>query len=343
MKNIISEFQIKTNETALILTSTDQLVVISSPWILCGFWLLFLVLSWSRINKYSDLCYKFCQRGFRIGVEPETWTLIQFGTNYFLFLMGQAIANVHIALVYCPTSEKQILFAVVITIWMLPIYTVIVFSGYIFMQFCRTISENFKQLRHDIGEKSRQVKKRNLFYSEVIKRGLPRRYDRLHDNLDCMSDVFGPVIFFEYFFNFIALLVSLYLSISSLINGVKSGTVPWWMIGYSLLILHYLLKMYQLADIGHQLKEEIERVLTMISQFAFIHGDTNLLCLALLRRPPEPPLTLGGFATLQRSLLSKTLAFTLVVMLLIANYKLDDYKDGTNGSSIFFWFKSSKN
>ena len=29
----------------------------------------------------------------------------------------------HIALVYCPTSEKQILFAVVITIWMLPIYT----------------------------------------------------------------------------------------------------------------------------------------------------------------------------------------------------------------------------
>ena len=29
----------------------------------------------------------------------------------------------HIALVYCPTSEKQILFAVVVTIWMLPIYT----------------------------------------------------------------------------------------------------------------------------------------------------------------------------------------------------------------------------
>ena len=79
----------------------------------------------------------------------------------------------------------------------------------------------------------------------------------------------------------------------------------------------------------------MEQVLTMISQFAFIHGDTNLLCLALLRRPPEPPLTLGGFATLQRSLLSKTLAFTLVVMLLIANYKLDDYKEGTNGGSLF--------
>ena len=55
----------------------------------------------------------------------------------------------------------------------------------------------------------------------------------------------------------------------------------------------YYSVLFQLANIGHQLKEEIERVLTMISQFAFIHGDTNLLCLALLRRPPEPPLTLG--------------------------------------------------
>ena len=44
---------------------------------------------------------------------------------------------------------------------------------------------------------------------------------------------------------------------------------------------------------------------------------------------------LGGFATLQRSLLSKTIAFTLVVMLLIANYKLDDYKDETTGTSLF--------
>lgn len=69
----------------------------------------------------------------------------------------------------------------------------------------------------------------------------------------------------------------------------------------------------------------MERVLIMISQFAFIHGDTNLLCLAILRRPPEPPLSLGGFASIQRSLLSKTLAFVLVVMLLITNYKLDDY------------------
>lgn len=52
-----------------------------------------------------------------------------------------------------------------------------------------------------------QVKKRNLIYSEVIKRGLPRRYDRLHDNLELMADVFDTVIFFDYFFDIIALLV----------------------------------------------------------------------------------------------------------------------------------------
>ncbi len=78
----------------------------------------------------------------------------------------------------------------------------------------------------------------------------------------------------------------------------------------------------------------MERVLTMISQFAFIHADTNLLCLALLRRPPESPLNLCGFATLQRSLLSKIVAFVIVVMLLIANYKLDDYKS-EQSSSLF--------
>ena len=104
----------------------------------------------------------------------------------------------------------------------------IVFTGYVFMQFCRTLSENFKQLRIDIGIKSKQVrvrtdrilsyfnlqlnsiwqvKKRNVIYAEVIKRGLPRRYDRLHDNLEQMADVFDIVLLFEYLFYIMALLV----------------------------------------------------------------------------------------------------------------------------------------
>ena len=67
------------------------------------------------------------------------------------------MANVHVALVYCPTMEKQIIFAVAMTLWMLPLYTVVVFTSYIFMQFCRTLHENFRQLRYDIVERSKQV------------------------------------------------------------------------------------------------------------------------------------------------------------------------------------------
>ena len=44
--------------------------------------------------------------------------------------------------------------------------------------------------------------------------------------------------------------VALYLSVSSLINGVKTDSVPWWMVGYTLLIMHYLLKMYQVREIS---------------------------------------------------------------------------------------------
>ena len=97
--------------------------------------------------------------------------------------------------------------------------------------------------------------------------------------------------------------VCLYLSLSSIIIGVRSQTIPWWVTGYTLLIIHFLLKLFQVFDIivyeffkftnfkfiqltnlGHALKEEMERVLIMISQFAFIHGDTNLLSLAILRQ-----------------------------------------------------------
>ena len=84
---------------------------------------------------------------------------------------------------------------------------------------------------------------------------------------------------------------------------------------------------------AHTLRDELDKVLIMISQFAFIHGDRNLLCLALLRRPQEPPLSLAGFASLQRSLFSKSLAFVLVVMLLVANFKLDDYNDDSTSTT----------
>ena len=64
--------QIKTNETSLLLSSTDQLIIIAIPWLLVGAWFLFLICSWTLINRYADLCYDFCQRGFRIGMYDLT-------------------------------------------------------------------------------------------------------------------------------------------------------------------------------------------------------------------------------------------------------------------------------
>ena len=180
-----SAFYVKTTDTSLVLTATDQLVVIATPWLLVLAWFLFLVLSWSRINKYSDLCYHFCQRGFRIGGEAEYWTLTQFGTNYLIFLVGQAVVNVHLALVYCATVEKQILFAILITIWMLPPYTVIVFTRYIFMQFARTLCENFKQLRFDIGERSKQVRLLSVSKNYKAQLGYPIQTGSYLNYFDC--------------------------------------------------------------------------------------------------------------------------------------------------------------
>jgi hypothetical protein len=41
------------------------------------------------------------------------------------------------------------------------------------------------------------------------------------------------------------LLASLYMSIASLINGVRTHSVPWWFVGYTLLVGHHLLRLYQ--------------------------------------------------------------------------------------------------
>ena len=44
--------------------------------------------------------------------------------------------------------------------------------------------------------------------------------------------------------------VCLYLSISSVIMGVRADTIPWWVLGYTLLIVHYLLKLFQVGIIS---------------------------------------------------------------------------------------------
>ena len=106
-----SIFEVKTLNKNHVITSTDQFVVVATPFILVLAWIVALALGWSRIEQLSELCYSFCKRGFRIDSSPEVAVILQFLVNYFIFLIGQTIVNVQIALIYCPDSSKQILFS----------------------------------------------------------------------------------------------------------------------------------------------------------------------------------------------------------------------------------------
>ena len=76
----------------------------------------------------------------------------------------------------------------------------------------------------------------------------------------------------------------LYLMLSSLVTGGRADVFPWWGVGYALLALHHLARVYQVCNVGSVVSGELERVLTMLSQFAFIHGNNDLLCFAMARR-----------------------------------------------------------
>jgi hypothetical protein len=108
---IWSILEVKTINQNYTLSSTDQVVVVGTPFLLILAWIVSLVLGWSRIPYLAELCNCFCKRGFRIDSSPEVKVIWQFLINYFIFFIGQTIVNVQIAIVYCPDSTKQILFA----------------------------------------------------------------------------------------------------------------------------------------------------------------------------------------------------------------------------------------
>lgn len=63
-------------------------------------------------------------------------------------------------------------------------------------------------MKQEISSKSEQAKQRNFILTEIIKRALPRRYDRLHDNADILEAKFGPLLTFEFIYLTISLIVS---------------------------------------------------------------------------------------------------------------------------------------
>ena len=108
---ISSILEVKSINQTYYLSSTDQFVVVGTPYIIILAWFVALLLGWTRIHFLADLCYCFCQRGFRIDSNPEITVIVQFLINYFIYFIGQTIVNIYIALAYCPTLTKQVLFA----------------------------------------------------------------------------------------------------------------------------------------------------------------------------------------------------------------------------------------
>ena len=65
---------------------------------------------------------------------------------------------------------------------------------------------------------------------------------------------------------------------------------------------------------GTLLNYEINSVLTMLSQFAFIHRDTNLLCFAMVRKPARNAFSVAEFAPLERATALKVLVASMVIV-----------------------------
>ncbi len=68
----------------------------------------------------------------------------------------------------------------------------------------------------------------NILYAEVIKRGLPRRYERLHDNIHTIDASYGSILLFEYLMYHILMVAGIYMAVSSIMTGLKTSTFPWF-------------------------------------------------------------------------------------------------------------------
>ena len=105
-----SILRLKNNSTTMMLSSTDQAVILFVP-VLAGVFLpVMLTLTWSRINSLTSLCENMVLNGYRVGTNPEKWTLDMFTVRIIIFLIGLIITNIHIALLYCDTDVKQVSF-----------------------------------------------------------------------------------------------------------------------------------------------------------------------------------------------------------------------------------------
>ena len=114
------------------------------------------------------------ENGYRVGNSPEKVTIGMFMTRFVSFSIGLLITNIHLAILYCDTDIKQIIFASVATVWVIPLYLATTFLGYIITQLIITLSLYFKHLRSDVVYKNDSISRngyKNDFYEKLVKMG----------------------------------------------------------------------------------------------------------------------------------------------------------------------------
>ena len=157
------------------------------------------------------------------------------------------------------------------------------------MQFLKTLTEYFRHLRSDVVYKNESLARNGYqksFYDQLIKMGgLPKRLDRLIEEVRHIQVIFGPVLFYEYLLYIFLLIVSIYMALASGINSVRSSSLitypPWWMCRYILLSIHHYLRLTMFCHAGEHLRREHSKALSLVSQFGYVHNDAALLSLSI--------------------------------------------------------------
>ena len=70
--------------------------------------------------------------------------------------------------------------------------------------------------------------------------GMPKRLDRLIEEVRHVEQVYGPALYYDYTLHTLLLVANIYLSVATILNTVKTNTIstnpPWFSLGYILLV-----------------------------------------------------------------------------------------------------------
>ena len=80
--------------------------------------------------------------------------------------------------------------------------------------------------------------------------------------------------------------------------------------------------MSMLCHTGEMLSRQLDKTLSLMSQFAYVHNDSVLLGLAVARKPCVSILSVAGYAKLDRATLTVLMLLIIFTILASANFKI---------------------